>query len=76
VRLDPVDSDRVLRVVMDGESYGRASDWSLDGAQSRRLFRVEWKRVGAGESDIHAQVGYDLTHIRATARQRVIVTDR
>lgn len=74
IRLQPVASDRILRVVMDGESYSRASEWSLDGEQSPHQFRVEWRRVYAQEADVVATVATAYRIIRAQASQRVIVT--
>lgn len=74
VRLQPVAEDRILRVVMDGESYSRASEWSLEGDTSPHQFSVEWRRVYAQEADVIAMVSNGSRIIRAQASQRVIVT--
>lgn len=76
VRLQPVAEDRILRVVMDGESYSRASEWSLDGENSLKFYRVEWRRVYAQEADVVASVSTAFRIIRASARQRVLVTSQ
>lgn len=76
LRLQPAPEDRSLRVVFESSEYFRSSDWSLPGADSPRLFRVEWKRVGAGEADVHALVWTATRTVRASASQHVIVAGR
>lgn len=71
IRLQPADSDRTLRVWTDGETFSRSSAWTIDGAMSRKLYDVEWRRVFVGEYDVIASVSNALGEIRASDTQRV-----
>lgn len=75
IHLIPAESDRFLRVWTDGLDYGRSSEWSLEGAQSPKLYTVTWPRVfPAAEYDITASVSDALHVIRGSAVQRVVLT--
>ena len=75
IRLIPDPRDRQLRVWTDGLNYSRSSEWSIEGAQSPKSFTVEWRRVFGGEYDVIASVSDSLHVIRASAAQRVILSN-
>src|SRR5438093_505714 len=71
VRLSPDASDRLLRVQIDSGEFYRSSDWTIDGAESPKVYRVAWKDIPDGEYEVRAQVGNALG-VRATATDRVL----
>lgn len=74
VRLQPNNSDRVLRVETHGALFERVSEVPLEGERSPTLYRFSWLKVYPGdEYDIIASVANGMQQIRASERQRVIV---
>jgi hypothetical protein len=73
VRLIPVDTDRLLCLVVDGQDYYADSDLTMDGASSPKLYPVVWYRdLPAGEYHIKASVGDGRTS-RAVAHAIVVL---
>lgn len=67
IRLLPADTDRWLRVLIDGENFYRSSEWDIEGIYAPRFYRVEWRAVPAGTYEVIAAVG-NRDSVRATAR--------
>ena len=58
VRIQPVDSDRAVWVVVDAENYYGESDWNIPGAASPHLFHpIEFRDLPAGAYVIFAAIG-------------------
>lgn len=74
VRLQPVAEDRQLRVLLNGEDYGRSSAVDLQGEQSPKFFRFEWRRVGAVDGEITGSVWTAYGKIRLATSQHVLIT--
>jgi hypothetical protein len=74
LRVHPVESDRFLRVELDGPDFNRSSGWTLDG-DTRVLYSFWWKSIPAGEYQIEAAIGsgsktraYTATHVVILSR--------
>jgi hypothetical protein len=73
VRIQPVDTDRRVIVILDGPTFYRSSEWEVEGASAPRAFQP-WLIEGlpAGEYAISATVG-SVGKIRASAETSVLV---
>jgi hypothetical protein len=73
VRIQPVESDRRVIVIIDGASFYRSSEWDVEGASAPRTFQP-WLVEGlpGGEYAISATVGA-VGKIRAVAETNVTV---
>lgn len=65
VRMQPVATDRLVRVVADAEAFYRSSEWEIEGDRAPRL-TPRWAIVDvpAGEYTIVATIG-SRTQMRA-----------
>jgi hypothetical protein len=73
VRIQPVDTDRRVIVILDGEAFYRSSEWEIEGADAPKAYQP-WLVEGLpdGEYHISATVG-SLRQIRAVAETNVTV---
>lgn len=74
VRLQPIHEDRIVVLIFDTGGFATRTDRQVDGEAGPKMFRIDWRSVGPGETEVRAFLGVDPKHIRATASQRVIVT--
>jgi hypothetical protein len=73
VRLIPVDTDRLLCVIVESQDYYSDSDLTMEGAQSPKLYpAVRYRDLPAGEYHIRASVGDGRTS-RAVATAVVLL---
>ena len=73
LRLRPVDSDRVLSVQADSDTFNRASAWQIDGEYAPRIYTFWWRSLGAGDYIVTAIVGDAIGHRRASMQQRLLI---
>jgi hypothetical protein len=73
VRIQPVETDRRVIVILDGPTFYRSSEWEIEGADAPKAFQP-WLVEGlpAGDYAITASVG-SLGKIRAVAETSVSV---
>jgi hypothetical protein len=70
VRVHPEPSDRQVQVIVEGDSFSRLSRWTINGADSPRLFSYPLKDLPAGIYEVRAEIG-DWNSVRASDRQTV-----
>jgi hypothetical protein len=73
VAVEPDAGNRMLRIEADSEDMFRASEFSLSGADEKRLHSLEFKNLPAGHYTLRAEVRSD-TAVRGMATQEVVVT--
>jgi hypothetical protein len=73
VRIQPVDTDRRVIVILDGPTFYRSSEWEIEGAGAPKVF-PSWLVEGlpVGDYAITASVG-SAAKIRAVAETSVLV---
>lgn len=73
VAVEPDAENRALRIEADGDSLFRASELTLTGASDKRIHRVEFKNLPAGNYTLRAEV-LSPHGVRAMAEQPLVVS--
>lgn len=73
VAVQPDEQNRMLRIEADSADLFRASEFTLNGADEKRLHTVVFKGLPAGYYTLRAQVR-SSTSVRGTAMHQVTVT--
>ena len=72
VSVQPDDSNRVLRIEADGETFFRSADVPLEGASAPKFHAIAFKNVPAGEYVVRAQL-LSKGDVRAVSQEMLTV---
>jgi hypothetical protein len=56
VRVEPDSNNRLLRIALDSDAYGRSSDIPLDGADAPRMHSFRWSALPPGVYEVSVEV--------------------
>jgi hypothetical protein len=73
VAVEPAEANRMLRIEADGETYYRASELTLSGAEDQRLHSLVFKNLPAGAYMLRAEV-FSTDTLLGQATQELFVT--
>lgn len=74
VHIEPVASDRLVVVELDGPLFFRSFDLAVEGLAGPKTWTAsEFSGIPAGEYELRAQVGSSRTRVRASTTQRLFV---
>lgn len=73
VAVEPDEANRSLRIEADGDQVFRASDFTLSGANEKKMHAVEFKNLPAGAYILRAQV-FSSDSLRGKAEQQLVVS--
>lgn len=73
VAVEPAEANRMLRIEADGDTYYRASELTLTGAEDRRLHSLVFKNLPAGSYRLRAEV-FSTSALLGEATQELFVT--
>jgi hypothetical protein len=73
VRVEPDSDNRLLRIALDSDAYGRTSDIALDGADAPRMHSFRWSALPPGVYEVSVEVHKTRDRRITTRTERIEV---